>query len=234
MYIQISKKKYNRLFLILFSVGLLYSPLNAQDLPIGYIKYYQQKCNSSKFITSLTMNDETKWKVNQSKAYTSVSPLPSDTSAKYLFPTSRGVISDLILGEYILEFEFKTVGQEQNDSAGFYLLSPVKSCDTYYAFGFGKDSLIFYYSNKGKLNRISSQKLTINTNEWTKVRIERDMLSRTMHFELKGNVVQSFSFTDRKLVMGYLGFGTQNVNSAIRNITLWAPTAITDKKLSCE
>jgi hypothetical protein len=140
----------------------------------------------------------------------------------------------MILGEYILEFEFRVIDADSAAGSGFCLLSPAKSCDTYYVFSMGNDSLRFYYVDKGHSTLLNSKKLETDVGAWTNVRVERDILKRKVSLTLTGKESQKISFIDRRLVMGYLGFGTQNVNSAIRNVRLWAPTAIQDEIIECE
>ena len=206
--------------------------LLAQELPIGYTSYYENSCKSMSFINSLEISEPSAWKLSKYGA-TIISPLNPD-SIKVSFPENKGFLKNLILGEYILEFEFRVIDHDTTPGSGFCLLSPVKSCDTYYVLSFSNDSLRFYYADSGNISLLNSKKSEIDTDEWNKVRVERDILKRKIRLILSGKTTQDISFSDRRLVMGYLGFGTQNVNSAVRNIRIWAPTAIQDEMIECE
>jgi hypothetical protein len=218
--------------LFTFFPGIL--AVSGQELPLGYITYYQQKCTNNQFINSLETTGGSIWKLSQNRSYTILEALPADSSHTAMLPSNRGVIKDMILGEYILEFEFRMFDSPMEGNAGFYFLSPVKDCDTYYAFCFTKDSLLFYITDSGTFTRIDSKPIDTSVPEWNKVRIERDILRRSFNFSFPGTSRAIVSFSDPRLVMGYLGFGTQNVNSGIRNVMLWAPTAIDDQEFNCQ
>jgi hypothetical protein len=66
------------------------------------------------------------------------------------------------------------------------------------------------------------------TSDWNKVRIERDILNRNITIIVNGESIHKNVFTDKNLVMGYVGFGSNKISSALRTIKLWAPTSITD------
>ena len=65
-------------------------------------------------------------------------------------------------------------------SAGFYFLGPVKNCNTYYAFCFTGDSVRFCYVEKGKDQFLKGMAFHLNPQQWNKIRIERDLLNRSI------------------------------------------------------
>lgn len=207
--------------------------IHGQELPLGYISYYNQNCSDTKFQKSLALSSPEGWNVSKYKC-TLISPIERDSSNVSLFPENQGIIPDLLLGEYIMEFEFKLLDSCTSDSSGFYLMSPIKECSNYYAFGFTHDSLVFYYPKELTVSKVNAQAHGLDLYQWTKVRVTRNILKRTLRFQFMGNEQSDLLFRDKRLIMGYIGFGTQDVNSAIRNVRIWAPTAFQDQYYRCE
>ncbi|MBA7556352.1 hypothetical protein ES705_49057 [subsurface metagenome] len=137
-----------------------------------------------------------------------------------------------MFGDFILDFEFKTINDVHSDSSGFYFLGPVKSTQSYYAFAFSDDSLSFFFIDDGKISHIDKKAISINKSEWNKVRVVRIILSRQLRFTINNDLSEHVVFSDRNLVMGYIGFGTHQTISYLRNISVWAPTAIVDSTFS--
>ncbi|MBN1951289.1 MAG: hypothetical protein JW801_08790 [Bacteroidales bacterium] len=222
---------------VILLVGLLFmavAVLHGQDLPLGYISYYSEDAATAAFPSSLERTAPDLWKVSKYKS-TIIYHAGTDSLHPEVFPQNQGVIPNLLLGDYIMEFEFKLLDSCTNDCEGFFLLSPIKDCGNYYAFGFSSDSVTFYYPNtqNGSV-RVAAKKHGVNLNEWIRVRVVRNMIKRTITFRIDGEDETELIFSDRRLVMGFVGFGTQNVNSAIRNVRIWAPTAFQDQIYTCQ
>jgi hypothetical protein len=206
---------------------------HTQELPLGYTKYYDQSAAALSFQKSLHLSSPDSWKVSKYKC-SIIEPVFADSGQQVFLPLNQGIIPNYVFGEYILEFECKILDSCHADSSGFYFLSPVKSCDNYYAFCFTQDSLIFYYPNKYGYSKYEAKSHGLNIYQWNKIRVERDMLKRALIFRFGPKLEQKIILSEKSLVMGYIGFGTHDVESAIKNIRIWAPTAIEDKIFSCE
>lgn len=212
------------LVLILSSSSQLYS----QHLPVGYITYYSQKGNQPDFLKTLVIKPTSGIVINKEKTFAVLKPMVNDSVSQMLTPFCRGIIADKIFGEYIIEFEYKIQPGLLDNSAGFCFLGPVKSDNTYYTTIFSNDTIAFLYFDEGtiiKNETAASNSIRIG---WNKVKIQRDILGRKLEITLNNNIKDIITFTDRDLVMGFVGFGTQNVTSCIRNINIWAPTAFSD------
>lgn len=222
-------------FLITFALSVLtgnFIQVTAQELPIGYISYYKNPCSDKGFLDDLTLNRPDEWKIDTRGQCASITPSDSGDAR---IPQSRGILREMIFGEYIMEFEFRITGEAiPADSAGFYFLNPVKGCDDYYALGFCADSLYFFSRQGDSISLLDSKKTELDYHQWTKVRVKRDMLKRRLTIRLDGKNQETHEFFDRRLVMGYIGFGAQTVNCSIRNVRIWAPTAFQDQILNCE
>jgi hypothetical protein len=214
-------------FIGLISV-FLSMPLYAQQLPLGYISYYSQKGNTPDLLESLVINQSQGFELSKDRTCTKITPFKDDSTLNFLPPACRGIIADKIFGEFIIEFDYKLQPISISGTSGFYFMAPVKSNYTYYAIAFSDDSLSFFYVDEGNVRNLdNSGNLKINTG-WNKVRIERNILNRNLLITMNGDTSHRVTFTDRDLVMGYVGFGTQDIPSFLRNINIWAPTAFTD------
>ncbi len=87
---------------------------------------------------------------------------------------------------------------------------------------------------KGIPEKIGTETLKPTQKSWNRVRVTRDILNRSVTFILNRDVNKQVSFSDPRLVMGFVGFGTLTTQSSIRNINIWAPTVITDSTLLCK
>jgi hypothetical protein len=214
------------LFGILFVFG--WGLLHSQQLPIGYIPYYSQRGNNPDLIKSLVINQPNGFEAGKDKSSIMLSPFHEGSAGISLPPICRGIIADKIFGEFIIEFEYKLKAGVISNLSGFYFLAPVKSNTTYYAIAFSDDSLSFLFFNEGKVVTMNSASGCKMNTGWNKVRIERDILTRSLLVIMNGDTNHRITFTDRNLVMGFVGFGTQGISSFLKNINIWAPTAFTD------
>jgi hypothetical protein len=219
-----SSKVFLSMSLLLISFQFVFS----QQLPIGYISYYSEKGTTPGFLKTLVISPNEGFVINKERTFIELNPSPIDSGRILMIPYCRGIISDKIFGEYIIEFEYKIQTGSLNYSSGFYFLSPVKSNDTYYTTIFSNDTIAFVYINDGLLIRKETKSSEMFKTGWNKVRIQRDMLNRKLEVTLNNNINNKITFTDRDLIMGYIGFGTQDISSYLRNINIWAPTAFSD------
>lgn len=200
--------------------------VDAQKLPLGYIVQYSNKCNNENFFKDLVTENPGCWKILHEKYLQGTWVNCPDSLSGSYEDISKGVISPYIYGDYILEFEFrfyKTI----SDSALFSFLGPVKTPDTYYAFCFSRDTVTFYFMKQGQQAAIKKLACPYITGQWNKIRVERNILKRRTTIIVNGNTGHKLTFTDKNLVMGYLGFGS-NSSCLIRDIVVYAPTSITD------
>jgi hypothetical protein len=215
-----------RKFLVtLFMLILIKSVGHTQELPIGYISYFSHKGNHKSFFNSWYTDKPGQWKIIPLKSGTALSGMPEDTLTFSSFPETRGILSNQIFGDYILEFEFKTTF---TDTSAFHFLGPVKTSTDYYTVAFKQDTLLFFYIDDGFVYRIDAESVSLKQNDWNKVKIIRDILTRQLRITVNKDLSKQIIFSDRNLVMGYIGFGTHQATSYLKNIEVWAPTSIID------
>jgi hypothetical protein len=198
-----------------------------QNLPLGYIEQYNQKCNSESFFKTFLPEIPQNWKIINDKGSKVLAISAIDSFNNNFLPGTRGIINNMILGDFIIEFEFRNKLNVKNNE-GFCFLGPVKSHESYYSFTFSSDSVFFVFVNRGKNQLIDKQPSAKFTVEWIKIRIERNILMRNITILINGNKTKILTFNDKNLVMGYIGFGSTYTVNNLRNIKVWAPTTITD------
>lgn len=218
-----------RVFLLVSYILVIKSNLFSQELPLGYISYFAHSCNNETLFASLLPEFEQDYMIVKEEGQNLLRiKSTDDTILSKSFPRSRSVIDNLILGDYILEFEVRIVFMDDYDTAGFCFLGPVKSRENYYSLIFSKDTLKFFAVSFDSIQAYKSKVSTSLNPLWNKIRIERDILTRTLHITINNDTQNIISFSDRTLVMGYIGFGSHQSVSYVRNIRLWAPTAIVE------
>ena len=202
---------------VLFVLILTIKPVvivNAQKIPLGYIVQYSNKCDNDNFLKDLLPEHPENWKILHLKhlqgAWVSIPDSLPETFANI----SKGVLSPQIFGDYIMEFEFRFYNRV-SDSALFTFLGPVKSPNS------------FYFMDQGQLGATNNLACSVRTQQWNKVRVERNILKRRTNIIVNGDFEHKLTFTDKNLVMGYVGFGS-NASCLLRNIVIYAPTSITD------
>jgi hypothetical protein len=204
---------------------VIQSEIFSQKLPIGYIEQYSEKCSNENFFKTFFPEKISDWKFITDNKVTILSIIANDSLYKKKFPETRGIIRNLMFGDYVLDFEFKT-SEKTSGANGFCFLGPVKSATTYYAFLFSSDSISFSFVNNSKVIFIDKKPAHNLVDTWNKVRIERNILNRSTTIIINNDYTHKLSFTDLNLVMGYIGFGTQTTTSSLRNIKVWAPANI--------
>ncbi len=218
----------NRVIIFLLFLIPFQNWLFCQELPLGYINYFSHNCNNETLFNFLLPEYEQDWLIVKQDGQNVLQIKPSNDTLSKSYMVSRAVLNNIILGDYILEFDVKTAIPENSDTAGSCFLGPVKAKDIYYSLIFSKDTLRFSSIKNDSVQSCTSKSYTSLKASWNKVRIERNILSRSLHVTINNNQQNRLSFSDRDLVMGYIGFGTQHSTTYLRNIRLWAPTAITE------
>lgn len=225
--------KYSSLLSLIIAVFTgLFS--HAQELPLGYMAFFNESGSNPSFINSLSRNLPDGFTISSDKSFTVIRAALPDSEAEYNLPYNRGIIPDKIFGDFIVEIEFRIPEIPDSGQNGFCFLGPVQSCNSYYVLLFDSDSVTFYYTDRGKQQVVGTQSLSLRVNQWHKIRIKRDILTRSLTISLPGKPTAPITFVERSLVMGYVGFGSENVNSHIRNIRIWSQTAINEPLYRCE
>lgn len=221
-------KSSTNLAFIFALLSLMIHVKSQENLPIGYISYYNNDAKNDQFLNSLTLCNPEYWNLSKDKSGTVISPLSSDSLGLLQPHGNLGMLKDMIFGEFIMEFEFMPGPTDTNAISGFSFICPAKTSDIFYATLLTADTIYFYYYNKNVSERLDALPLNIKPGAWNHVKVTRDILKRSLTFVVNKDEAGKAMFSDPRLVMGFVGFSTIGTRSVIRKIRLWAPTTITE------
>lgn len=211
----------------------------SQSVPEGYMLQYEQNFSSTKALADFSFSNPGAWSISSSgnRYYLQ---FKNDTAYKpaVVSPGIIGILNNYIFGDFIMEVDLMPLGSDSNISEICILLSI-------------KDSLQYYYIQLADIsdenmhgiflvNRSPRVKIApdstdtwispgFNKSEWYKIRIERDIVRRTIkvfYKDMKNPILES---RDYELVMGHVGFGAFSGSGCIDNVKIWAPTHIPEK-----
>ena len=219
---------------------LLFMPVipvcTAQKLPEGYILQYQQNFNDAKSLSDFSVVKPELWGIYKAGANYYLQFAGSGTyNPQPALPQNMAILKNHIFGDFILEADVMPL----IDTSGFgeiCLFLGIKDQSKYYCIQLANrcDSLthgIYVVKNSvaKKLTPSDIQPVTWIKDKWLKIRLERDIVKRTIVVyagDLKHPLLRT---KDYELVMGSVGFGSFAGAGQIDNIRIWAPTVISDE-----
>ncbi|QQS52484.1 MAG: hypothetical protein IPM71_07060 [Bacteroidota bacterium] len=194
--------------------------LQAQQMPLGYTRYFDVKTSGSK------LNDQLISGTNTSITYTGsllkIQELPDSSTG--VFPFSLAWLDNHIFGDFIalLRLQAKTV--ETDSMSDIYLVAGLRDSSNYYFIRLNQNGAGFFKMYKGQVSSIALD-TTFKPlwQNWQDMRLTRDILTRSLTIECKGFRTQ---FSDPNLVMGYIGIGVDGCILQTQQFEVWAPTSI--------
>jgi hypothetical protein len=202
----------------------------AQNLPEGYILQYQQNFSDAKSLKDFNLFDSTLWETPKTNGNIFLQCKGNTNDS--VSPFSIAVLNNRIFGDFILEASVMA-GTDSNGISEASLFLGLKDLTRYYYVQLADrtDSLtngIFLFK-RNQLNRLSVEnKIPLNwdNNKWHKVRIERNIVRRTILVYVDNMQEPFIQVKDYELVMGSIGFGSFTSPAKFDNIMIWAPTVI--------
>jgi hypothetical protein len=225
-----------RIFSFLIVAPLFSATLFSQTIPKGYILVYQQNFSSDAALKDFRFSSPDSWTKNTVRENRF---LECNGQSRYEpgcpSPGIMGIIDRLILGEFILEADLMTTGQEQEERDLCIFFSVKDSSRFYYIHLAAQvnDSThgIFLVKNayRYKVSNWQNDGISWENQKWHRVRVVRNIVNRSVavYFDNMKNPVMTSR--DPELVMGYVGFGSFNDPGCIDNIKIWAPTSIPEE-----
>jgi len=222
------------LLFIVTGIFLFQVPAFTQVLPEGYILQYGQSFNNNKGLSDFRFTDPIQWKIMklQKNYYLNFTPTGNSDSLALSLPSNRTILKDRIFGDFILEADVMTRPGDQG-SPEVCLMMGVKDSTRYYLILLSTDPAndlqgIYLVKNnvRTKLTRNSGFVPSLALNSWQKIRIERDIIRRTIRV-FSGNMqLPVLEVKDFELVIGSVGFGSLYSPLSLDNLSIWAPTMI--------
>lgn len=221
------------LFILGLSFFILYHEVQGQPLPEGYILQYQQGFSGSMPLSDFTFSDPASSGIfNQAGNYYLQC---MGNALQPSLPVNMAILKNRIFGDFILEADVMSLADSNGLGEACICLGMKDNTKYYYLrLANQKDTILnsAYLVNKSmvtKLTPTSEKSVTLTSNKWHKVRIERDIVKRTILLYIDNMKIPAMRIKDYELVMGTLGFGTCRKSVRFDNIKVWAPTVIREE-----
>ena len=223
------------LFLILCPFVVI-SALYSQSYPDGYIRQYDQKFGSNKGLDDFWFNNPTQWDIFkiQGNYFLRHNKVTRPDIQAVALPCNRAILKNRVFGDFILEADVMPVTRG-NAAAEICLFVGLKDSTKYYFILLSADPAnemegIYLVKNSllTKLPLLTSSSNRVIPNAWQKIRVERNIVKRTIRVFLGNPEQLLMEVKDYELVMGSVGIGSLGNAVCFDNISIWAPTMITD------
>jgi hypothetical protein len=216
---------------------ILMNPLcQAQKLPEGYILQYQQNFNDTKSLADFRVANPESWGIYKAGVnfYLQFARLPGHNLQPKL-PQNIAVLNNHIFGDFVLEADVMPVPDTfglgeiclflgLKDQSKYYYIQLANRCDSLL-----HGIYVVKNSSAKRLTPADAQPVTWKEGKWLKIRLERNIVKRTIVLyagDMKQPILQA---KDYELVMGSVGFGSFAGAGQIDNIRIWAPTVISEE-----
>lgn len=200
---------------------LLLTPLiQAQQMPLGYTRYFDLKTSGSRLNEVLISGPGTV------KTYSgNLFKLQERTdSADNFVPPALALLDNYIFGDFIALIRLQAKIVENDSISDIYLVAGLRDSSNYYFIRLNQNGAGFFKMYKDQVSSIAFD-TTFKPlwQNWQDIRLTRDILTRSLTIECTGFRTQ---FSDPNLVMGYIGIGVDGCILQTQQFEVWAPTSI--------
>lgn len=225
------------LFTLIVCVACFIPSVFSQKLPEGYILQYNQNFNNKKGLADFSFNNPSQWNLTLLKKnyYLQFNDIPKPDSEIVSLPPNRAILKNRIFGDFILEAEAMPVIREGSDPEVCLILGLKDSTKYYYILlstDPANDMQGIYLVKKSiptKLSRNLPVSAPLKNNTWQKIRIERNIVLRTIRVFVGNMDTALMEVKDYELVIGSIGFGSLRSPFCLDNVSIWAPTMIEEE-----
>jgi len=220
---------------LLFLLLLIMPDTVAQKVPDGYILQYGQNFNTNKALGDFDFSDPAAWGISKSENNFFLQfNLRQTAPSQSMIPANRAILSKQIFGDFILDAEVMPLA-DSGFLPEFCIFLGMKDAERSYMIllsaASGADLQGIFLVKDGVVTKlpaaISSNGFKSNT--WQKIRVERNIVKRTIRVFVNDLNHPVFHSKDYELVMGKIGFGSMNSAVCFDNIVIWAPTVIPEE-----
>jgi hypothetical protein len=208
----------------------------SQQLPDGYILQYQQGFNGSKSLSDFRFNNPASWGIfGASGNYYLQCTGVADPALRTTLPANIAILKNKIFGDFILEADVMpgtdTDGFREaclflglKDQSRYYYIQLANLCDSNsHGIYLVKDAIVT------RLTGIAEQPVNWGKNKWHKLRLERNIVKRTILIFVDDMTHPVLQTKDYELVIGMVGIGSYSNPVRFDNIKIWAPTVISEE-----
>lgn len=217
-------------------ITLFYQVSLSQKLPEGYILQYQQGFNGGHALSDFMFDHPASWGIfSVSGNYYLQCTGATDSTAKTTLPANIAILKNKIFGDFILEvnvmpeadsngFRETCLFLGMKDQTMYYYIQLASRCDSgNHGIFMVKDSIV------SRLTGASEQPVTWKDTRWHKLRLERNIVKRTILIFVDDMTHPAMQIKDYELVMGMVGFGSFSSPVRFDNLKIWAPTVISNE-----
>jgi hypothetical protein len=205
----------------------------SQNIPEGYLLQYQQNFSgSTKALEDFKIARPETWGIfkNSNNFYLQC----TGAENVLLIPSNIAVLSNKVFGDFILEIDV-TPGADSNGLSEVCLFLGMRDLNRYYYVQLANRSdssthgiFLVKDSIKSRLTDASVQSVDWMDKKWHKIRIERNIVKRTIRVFIDEMTHPLMETKDYELVMGSVGIGSFVSPARFDNIKIWAPTVISE------
>ncbi len=210
--------------------------LFAQKPPDGYILQYAQNFSSGKGRDDFWYSHPSRWTIGKTKDnfFLALKTTQAADPQEDSLAVNRCIIKNATFGDFVLEADIRAQPETKEicfvldlrDSTRYYLIRLSNK---------GNDSLQGIYLVKNsipkKISASTSDPVEPAPDEWHKIRIERNITTRTIRVFRNDMLQPVLEVKDFELIMGRIGFGSAGSPVCFDNISVWAPTVIPEEDL---
>jgi hypothetical protein len=212
----------------------------SQKLPGGHILQYQQGFSDGKSLSDFRFDNPASWGIFNVKGnyYLQCTGI-ADPAFRNVLPANIAILNNKIFGDFILEVDV----MPEPDSNGFRevcLFLGMKDLTRYYyvqiaCLGDSIQHGIYLVKNSvaTRLTASSEKSVCWHNNNWHKIRLERNIVKRTILVFVDDMAHPAMQIKDYELVMGMVGVGSFASPGRFDNLKIWAPTVINDEGPAC-
>jgi hypothetical protein len=218
------------LVLVFFFVSAAVGILNAQNLPEGYILQYQQSFDNKNALGDFDFGKAASWQTTKtgSNSFLKFNGSGEDSVVNI------AVLQNKVFGDFIMEVSVMP-GMDSSGTSGVCIFIGLRDSTRYYyvqldnKYDIMPNGIFILKNNEVRLLSPEGQpSITLNDNKWHKVRIERNIVRRTILVYTDNAEKPVLQVKDYELIMGSIGFGSFNTEAKFDNIKIWAPTVISE------
>jgi hypothetical protein len=207
-----------------------------QAPPVGYVLQYEQSFHLPGSVNDFRSASNLLPKLGRENdnLYLRISSI-CDTAKIAWQPCNLTILNNQVYGDFILEADFiPAISSTHIKDIGFLL--SLKNDSVYYCVRLSNDpqsngAFIKKNAPIRKLNGPNPCPMDWKNKQWHKVRIERNIVKRTLAVFLDNQTQPVVHLKDFELIMGSIGFASFTGTIGIDNIKIWAPTVIRNHDL---
>ncbi|UCS93645.1 hypothetical protein KZP23_00980 [Echinicola marina] len=212
---------------ILFFLFLLSTEVFCQDIPDDYQLLYEQDFSSNTALNEFETTDASSWRISDQslEIYKAGNYEPKVRS-----PFNIAMLKSLKFGDFILEADLQQTGKEYGHRDLCIFFGMKNHSNFYYSHIASKPDPhshnIFLVNDEPRIaigKRTNEGINWGNTNEWHKIRIERNIDSGSIKIYFDDIEKPIMETNDLHFDYGHIGFGTFDDTGKFDNIKIWGP-----------